>query len=528
MPANVNIERLAQPKVRITELHLPPIPDVPASLLKFPGVKEWNQQLKLMRERDQEQLYRALLNKGGETETSVVNGTPGEKGDKGDTGEDGEDGEQGPPGEDGTDGAAGGAPSAATYIVQVPNASLSNEQALSLLTTGLLKSTTGTGVVSIAAAGTDYQTPLVSGTDYENPLTFTGPLSRLVDAISIPQANGATDGFLDSGDWTIFSSKQDALPVSDATAIVKGSVTASKLLRFEVDGFTAATTRVITPPDADITLAGTNIANTWAVIQTFADEVRVLTHNGSEANTEFSVFNADTSTYTYQVLGSGMVLFGAGTAQIAADGIYTGPRIEAELSLEVQTRAGEETDIEFAVYNLDTTTETFHILGNGSFVADGTATIGSLNGVIIGTAGVLSAVSTLGVGNGGTGAASFGANRVIFQNSANTAFSSDTDFTFATDTLTVTKIAATTITGTMTFADAVNITFNTSTGTMIGTGAAEKIGFWGVTPVVASVDWAPTNVTVDKVFDANSTTLDELSDVVGTLVNVLKVYGLLG
>lgn len=51
-----------------------------------------------------------------------------------------------------------------------------------------------------------------------------------------------------------------SLPVVDTTAIVKGSADATKLLRFEVDGFTTATTRVLTPPNYDgtiATLAGT-------------------------------------------------------------------------------------------------------------------------------------------------------------------------------------------------------------------------------------------------------------------------------
>ncbi len=51
------------------------------------------------------------------------------------------------------------APSSSTYIVQVPDASLANAQALSALATGILKSTTATGVVSIATAGTDYVAP---------------------------------------------------------------------------------------------------------------------------------------------------------------------------------------------------------------------------------------------------------------------------------------------------------------------------------------------------------------------------------
>lgn len=51
-----------------------------------------------------------------------------------------------------------------------------------------------------------------------------------------------------------------AAPFIDSTAIIKGSADATKLLRIEVDGFTTATTRVLTPPDFDgtiATLAGT-------------------------------------------------------------------------------------------------------------------------------------------------------------------------------------------------------------------------------------------------------------------------------
>lgn len=46
--------------------------------------------------------------------------------------------------------AGGGAPTGATYITQTPHATLTAEQALSLLGTGILKNTTTTGVLSIA------------------------------------------------------------------------------------------------------------------------------------------------------------------------------------------------------------------------------------------------------------------------------------------------------------------------------------------------------------------------------------------
>jgi hypothetical protein len=51
------------------------------------------------------------------------------------------------------------APSSATYIVQTANGTLTNEQALGALATGLVKNTTTTGVLSIAAAGTDFVGP---------------------------------------------------------------------------------------------------------------------------------------------------------------------------------------------------------------------------------------------------------------------------------------------------------------------------------------------------------------------------------
>ena len=41
-------------------------------------------------------------------------------------------------------------------------------------------------------------------------------------------------------------------PFDDGTAIVKGSVDDTKLVRIEADGLTTGTIRVITPPDAKV------------------------------------------------------------------------------------------------------------------------------------------------------------------------------------------------------------------------------------------------------------------------------------
>lgn len=52
-----------------------------------------------------------------------------------------------------------GAPTDATYITQTANGSLSAEQALASLATGIVKNTTTTGVLSIASSGVDYVVP---------------------------------------------------------------------------------------------------------------------------------------------------------------------------------------------------------------------------------------------------------------------------------------------------------------------------------------------------------------------------------
>ncbi len=57
------------------------------------------------------------------------------------------------------------------------------------------------------------------------------------------------------------------LPVVDTVPIVKGSVDDTKLMRFEVDGFTAGNTRVLTPPDQDFTLAGLEVGNVFTTVQ---------------------------------------------------------------------------------------------------------------------------------------------------------------------------------------------------------------------------------------------------------------------
>jgi len=64
--------------------------------------------------------------------------------------------------------------------------------------------------------------------------------------------------------------------------------------------------------------------------------------------------------------------------------------------------------------------------------------------------------------------------------------------------------------------------FYTSTVTFAG-----SVGIFGTAPPAQPTGYAPTNVSTDRVFDANATTTEELADVLGTLIEDLKLYGIL-
>lgn len=209
------------------------------------------------------------------------------------------------------------APSDATYITQTVNGTLSAEQALASLTTGILKSTTGTGIVSIATAGTDYYNP--GGTDVALADGGTGA------SLSDPNAHRilgwddtdnavkmiviGTNLSYDAATDTLSATGGASLPVADTISVVEGSADNTKEIRFEVDGLTTATVRVITPPDKNFTMIASGDTFTGDVTGTLdtdgstalsiASNVVGPTQIDETANYAWSGNSTVTGTYTF-------------------------------------------------------------------------------------------------------------------------------------------------------------------------------------------------------------------------------------
>lgn len=83
--------------------------------------------------------------------------------------------------------------------------------------------------------------------------------------------------------------------------------------------------------------------------------------------------------------------------------------------------------------------------------------------------------------------------------------------------------------------DAVTIGRSTANTRIVGDLEIDKdlnhdgtvIGFFGTTPAVQVSAYTPINVSADRAYDANATTVDELADILGTLIADLQTYGLL-
>lgn len=85
-------------------------------------------------------------------------------------------------------------------------------------------------------------------------------------------------------------------------------------------------------------------------------------------------------------------------------------------------------------------------------------------------------------------------------------------------------------TGTIAFGDACNFSLGTTTGTKIGTGATQKLAFYGATPVVRPTGWSsnPSGTATRTTFNADTATLGQVAERLRALIEDLRTLGLIG
>ena len=120
-----------------------------------------------------------------------------------------------------------------------------------------------------------------------------------------------------------------------------------------------------------------------------------------------------------------------------------------------------------------------------------------------------------------TGAVTIDATNTTASNftSANTTAATNTTLTVLCDNTGATSGDATLVLNATSSNGASIINIGNSGGT---------IGLYGVTAVARSSAYTPTNVSTDRAYDANATSINELADVVGTLIADLQALGAIG
>jgi len=271
--------------------------------------------------------------------------------------------------------------------------------------------------IYIAAGGTWVRSSDANGTPTTGEVN-NGMLTKITEgtvnadtAWVLITANPITLG---SDDLTFeeFNLVTGSLPVPDTVSIVEGSDDNTKQLRFEIDGFTTATKRVITPPDADITLVNTpngSITNSNLTAGSFTNitGVGILTDGTWNADT-IAVANGGTgvtsSTGTINVVLSNsptLVTPNLGTpASGDATNLTNIPMGNATGTLAVANGGTGATSLTSGgvLFGTGTTAITSNAVATGNilFGDSGTATIGIMSGdATIDNTGAVTLVSTV-------------------------------------------------------------------------------------------------------------------------------------
>ena len=195
-------------------------------------------------------------------------------------------------------------------------------------TNGILKAN-GAGVVSSA----------IGGTDFENPLTFSLPLSRASNSISLTAATSVANGYLISSDWSLFNGKQSSIVAGTGVSLSGGNTVSI--------GQSVATT--VAPTFSGATLSGLNVAG---IVTNTAGGVL-----GSAATTGTgNIVRANTPTLITPLLGDASATsLNAGT--VTATSINTSGDITAKrfkLTMPAGITAATTTNLDLSTGNVFT------------------------------------------------------------------------------------------------------------------------------------------------------------------------------
>lgn len=142
-------------------------------------------------------------------------------------------------------------------------------------------------VTSTYNVGRRIKTTNTGGTIYS---TISISAYTTLTTVTVVNDSSTLDSGLSAVSYGVLSASNPSTPlITDAYPIVSGSADKTKKLRFEVDGFTTATTRVVTIPDRNITIddvtrTGFTTGDVKLTLKTTADTGWVMCNDGTIGN----------------------------------------------------------------------------------------------------------------------------------------------------------------------------------------------------------------------------------------------------